>query len=250
MLVRLDTRQEHAQLAAAEAQRDLAKLNLDRATELVEQRRHRAGRLDRASAEAKQAEAQVGEIRATIERKTIRAPFAGGSGIRQVNLGQFLDDGDPIVSLQSLDPIYVDFSLPQQQAGRAAASAGGRRSRPTPRGRRAAPGKITAINPEVDVATRNVQVQATVAQPDGALRPGMFVETDVVPASAPTCVVAPGHRDHLRALRRLGLRRRGREGRRRASRPRPSRQQFVRLGPARGDFVAVLDGLKAGRARS
>ncbi len=115
VLVRLDARQERAQLAAAEAQRDLARLNLDRTRGLVEQKIVAEAEYDRASAELKQAEARVGEIQATIERKQIRAPFAGVLGIRQVNLGQYLTAGDPIVPLESLQPVYVDFSLPQQQ---------------------------------------------------------------------------------------------------------------------------------------
>ena len=117
--MRLDTRQERAQLAAAEAQRELARLNLERTRGLFDQGIVAKAELDRASAEDKQAEARVGEIRATIERKQIRAPFAGVLGIRQVNLGQYLHGGDPVVPLQALDPIYVNFSVPQQQVGRA-----------------------------------------------------------------------------------------------------------------------------------
>jgi membrane fusion protein, multidrug efflux system len=118
LLVRLDSRQEEAQLAAAEAQRNLTRLNLDRASGLVEDGVVSQADFDRTAAEFKTAEARVGEIRATIERKTIRAPFAGILGIRQVNRGQYLTGGDPVVPLQMLDPIYVNFSLPQQEVGR------------------------------------------------------------------------------------------------------------------------------------
>jgi membrane fusion protein (multidrug efflux system) len=113
-LVRLDTSQEQAQLAAAEAQRDLAHLNLERSRQLLAGQVIAQAEYDRLAAEAKQAEARVGEIRAVIARKTIRAPFTGALGIRQINLGQYLNAGDPIVPLQSMDPIHVNFSLPQQ----------------------------------------------------------------------------------------------------------------------------------------
>src|SRR6185295_10207972 len=116
VLVKLDTRQERAQLAAAEAQSELTRLNLERAQGLADQGIVAKADLDRAIAESRQAVARVGEIRATIERKQIRAPFTGLLGIRQVNLGQYLQGGDPVVPLQSLRPIYVNFSVPQQQA--------------------------------------------------------------------------------------------------------------------------------------
>src|SRR2546426_12323619 len=110
VLVQLDTRQEQAQLTAAEAQRDLARLNLDRMTDLHRQGITSQSDYDRTAAEHKQAEARVGELRATIDRKKIRAPFTGLLGIRQVNLGQYLKGGDPVVPLQSLQPIYVNFT--------------------------------------------------------------------------------------------------------------------------------------------
>src|SRR5204863_7484967 len=112
VLVELDTRQEVAQLQAAEAQRDLDKINLDRAQKLLERQVISQTELDQADATYKQAEAQVANVQATIDRKKIRAPFSGVAGIRQVNLGQYLAGGDPIVSLQSMDPVYVDFSVP------------------------------------------------------------------------------------------------------------------------------------------
>ena len=134
VLVELDTRQEQAQLTAAEAERDLARLNFDRLEGLVNQRAIARADYDRAAAEQKQTEAKVGEIRAMIARKTIRAPFSGILGIRQVNLGQYLSAGDPVVPLQSLDPIYVNFAVPQQDAGQLHV---GRRVRITSEDRRA-----------------------------------------------------------------------------------------------------------------
>ena len=118
VLAALDTRQERAQLAAIEAQRELARLNYERMKALLSDRVISQAEFDQAMAEDKQTTAQVGEIQATIARKTIRAPFSGVLGIRQVNLGQYLAAGDPLVPLQSLDPIYVNFGVPQQDIPR------------------------------------------------------------------------------------------------------------------------------------
>lgn len=243
VLVRLDARQERAQLAAAEAQRDLAKLSLERVRGLVAQGILAQAELDRAAAEHKQAEARVGEIAATIERKQVRAPFSGVLGIRQVDLGQYLAGGAPIVPLQSLDPLHVDFSVPQQQVGRLrpggaiAVSLEGASS-PTP-------GEINAVDAVVDEATRNVRVQATIGNPDGRLRPGMFVQVQarlgqqkpVVALPASAISYAP-YGDSVYVVADME----GQGG----SRYRGVRQQFVKLGPARGDQVAVLEGLDAG----
>src|SRR5688572_6518867 len=116
VLVQLDTRQEQAQLAAAEAQLELSRVTFERMKGLVEQDAVSRAEFDTAAAAHKQAEARIREIRATIERKTIRAPFSGILGIRQVNLGQYLTGGDAVVPLQSLNPIYVNFGMPQQDA--------------------------------------------------------------------------------------------------------------------------------------
>ncbi len=115
ILLRQDTSSEEAQLPGAVAQADLARTNLERAEQLFAKGIIARADLDNAVANAEQAQAQAENIRATIAKKTIRAPFSGQLGIRQVNLGQILREGDPIVTLQSLDPIYVDFTLPQQQ---------------------------------------------------------------------------------------------------------------------------------------
>src|SRR5262245_38086451 len=244
-LVRLDTRQERAQLTAAEAQRDLAKLNFDRAQGLRDEGIVAQADYDRASAESKQAEARVGEIKATIERKQIRAPFTGILGIRQVNLGQYLGGGDPVVPLQSLDPIYVNFSVPQQEV---AELKPGREVRVTAEGEKqiVATGKITAVNSIVDTATRNVEVQATFANPRGELRPGMFVKTEVVLGTATAVLALPAsaisyapYGDSVYVVGDLqdpkGASYKG------------VRQQFVKLGGGRGDQVAVLSGLEAGQ---
>ena len=244
VLVRLDTRQEHAQLAAAQAARDLADLNLKRARGLVAEGISAQADLDRIAAEQKQAEARAGEIRATIERKTIRAPFAGVLGIRQINLGQYLDGGAPVVPLQSIRPVYVNFSVPSEQLARLkvgsaihAAAEGGAGVQ--------ADGRVTAIDSVVNEATRNVQIQATFANADGKLHPGMFVKTNVgvgagepaitVPTSA---VLYAPYGDSIFVVEDVT----GPKGQRYLG----VRQQFVKLGASRGDQVAVLSGIKPG----
>ena len=242
VLVRLDTKQEEAQLAAGKAQWELGRLNLDRMRELSEQGVAPKADFDRLDAEFKQAEARVGEINATIARKTIRAPFSGMLGIRQVDLGQYLEGGGAIVSLQSMDPIYVNFSVPQQEMTRLRP---GNEIKVKIEGGSELTGKLTATNSIIDEATRNVQVQATFANREGKLRPGMFVDTKIdlgkdaaivsVPASAvnyapygdSVFVVADMKDPKGQAYKGV-------------------RQQFVKLGPGRGDQVAVASGVKAG----
>jgi membrane fusion protein (multidrug efflux system) len=244
VLVQLDTRQEKAQLAAAVAQLELSRLNLERARGLADEGIVSRADYDRASAEHKQAEARVGEIRAAIERKTIRAPFAGMLGIRQVNLGQYLAGGDPVVPLQSLDPIFVNFTVPQQEVGRLRV---GGDVQVTAESMKDAPftGRITAVNSIVDESTRNVQVQATFANPRGLLRPGMFVETKVLLGGSRDVVALPAsainyapYGDSVFIVEQV----QGPNG----QSYRGARQQVVKLGGAMGDQVAVLSGLDAG----
>jgi membrane fusion protein, multidrug efflux system len=244
VLVRLDTRQEQAQLASAEAQRSLTTVNFERMKGLREKGITSQAEYDKAAAEQKQAVAQTGETRASIGRKTIRAPFTGVLGIRQVNLGQYLKAGDPIVELQSLDPIYVNFAVPQQQLGdlRVGAEVG-----VTAQGieKSAAKGKITAINSIVDEATRNIQVQATLANPEGKLRPGMFVEAQVITGGGAPVVALPGsainYAPYGNSVFIVGEMK-GKDGKAYSG----VRQQFVKLGGSRGDQVAVITGVKAG----
>lgn len=245
VLVQLDTKQEQAQLAAAVAARDLAKLNLDRMQDLASQGITSRADFDRALAEFTQAEARAGEIRATIQRKTIRAPFAGILGIRQVNLGQYLNAGDAVVPLQSLDPIYVNFTLPQQEVARL------RTGSPVlvkAEGAGAAPftGTVTAVDSIVDQATRNVQVQATLPNPAGRLRPGMFVDTTITLGATSPVVSLPAsavnyapYGDSVFVVGDL-----------KNEKGEPYRgvtQQVVKLGSTRGDQVAVVSGLRAGQ---
>ena len=244
VLAELDTRQERAQLAAIEAQRELARLNYERMKGLLSERVISQAEFDQAMAQEKQTTAQVGEIQATIERKTIRAPFSGVLGIRQVNLGQYLGAGNPLVSLQSLDPIYVNFGVPQQDIPRLRVG-----HRVTVRagdsGSAEFSGRVTAFDSIVDEATRNVQVQATLSNPGGKLRPGMFVQTELSLGSSRTVIALPASAisyapfgDSVFIVTDL----KGENG----QSYRGVRQQFVKLGGARGDQIAVISGVTPG----
>ena len=244
VLVQLDTRQEQAQLAGAQSALELARLNHERMEGLVKQDAVSRAEYDAAQATYKQADARIGEIRATIERKTIRAPFSGVLGIRQVNLGQYLTGGDPVVPLQSLNPIYVNFAVPQQDAsemriGRTVHITVGEL------GSGEFTGRVSAVDSVVDQTTRNVQVQATLANPGGKLRPGMFVQAQVMLGAARKVIALPAsainyapYGDSVFVVSELknpqGQAYRG------------VRQQVVKLGGARGDQIAVLSGINVG----
>jgi membrane fusion protein (multidrug efflux system) len=244
-LVTLDARQERAQLASAEARRELARTNLDRSRRLLEMQLVAQADYDQVAAEFKQADANVSEIKASIERKTIRAPFAGVAGIRQVNLGQYLRSGDAVVPLQSMNPVYVDFAVPQQQVialrvGNIvwAVNDGSLPARSA--------GRIAAINPVVDDATRNVRVQATFQNPDGLLRPGMYVSVKVVLGRRDPVIALPAtainfapYGNSVFIVERL----KGPDGMSYLG----VRQQFVKLGSSQGDQVALLEGVQAGQ---
>ncbi|OAM87965.1 efflux RND transporter periplasmic adaptor subunit [Termitidicoccus mucosus] len=253
VLVQLDTATEEAQLRAAEAAVELAKINLDRSRELLAKSTISKAEFDTNDAQFKQASAQADNIRAVIAKKTIRAPFAGRLGIRLVNLGQILNPGDAIVPLQSLDPIFVDFSLPQQRLGQVAAAQPVRVVTDADAGA-VFEGKITAINPEVDAATRNVRVQATLRNPDEQLRPGMFVNVTVllphtskVVAVPATAVLYAPYGDSVFIIEDKKDEKTGEAVKGSDGKPvQILRKEVVRLGEQRGDFIAVTSGLKGG----
>jgi len=243
LLVKLDTKQEEAQLRAAQAHLDWAKVSLDRQRSLVTDGAVSRSDYDSAENEFQQATAAVDDARALIARKTITAPFDGLVGIRQIDLGQYLNVGAPIVSLQSIDPIYVEFALPQQDLDRIATGKKIRLKAAGVTGEQFE-GVITAINSLVDESTRNITVQGTVGNTDHKLRPGMFVNVDVllpeqevlsIPASSIS--YAP-YGDSVFVVK---------------DKPGPDgkpvkevQQQFVKLGPSRGDLVSVLSGVAEG----
>jgi membrane fusion protein (multidrug efflux system) len=245
LLVKQDTSSEEAQLRSAEAAAALAKLNMERLGKLLVERTIAQSQYDTAEASYKQAIAQADNIRASIAKKTIRAPFAGRLGIRLVNLGQVINEGEAIVSLQSLDPIYVNFSLPQQQLSSIQAGLVIRVTTDALPGR-VVEGKITAINPQVDTATRNIRVQATVTNSDEHLRPGMYVNVTVVLAGREKVLAIPAtavlyapYSDSVFIVEDPPEPNPGRP-------VKVVRQQFAQLGEKHGDFVAVRSGLKEG----
>ena len=245
VLVELDDAVEQAQLRSASANADLSRLNLERARNLRPRNLVSQSDFDSAEAQAKQADAQVDNIRAVIAKKTIRAPFAGRLGIRQINLGQFLDGGAAIVSLQALDPVYVDFSLPQQELARLRV---GMVVRVTSD---AAPGQtfigtLSVISPEIDALTRNVRLRATFDNRSGRLQPGMYVSVAAVLPTAQQVLMIPitavryaPYGDSVFVVEDRKDEKTGVVGK-------VAVQKFVRLGPSRGDFVVVESGLNAG----
>ncbi len=243
VLVELDAKQERAQLASAEAARDLAKADVARQKGMLAAGIIPQATYDTSAAQIKQADAGVAELRATIERKIIRAPFDGVLGIRQINLGQYLASGAPIVLLQSFRPAYVNFSVPQQQMSRLAV---GSSVEVTPdAGGAAEVGKITAFDAVIDEATRNGRVQASFPNIDGKLRPGMFVEARFARGAQTMSITVP-----ISAVSYAPFGdsifivddEKGPDGKT----YRGVRQQFVKLGDTRGDQVAVLTGPKPG----
>jgi membrane fusion protein (multidrug efflux system) len=244
VLVELDTRQERAQLASLEAQRDLARVSYDRAQQLVDEGVISRVEYDQATSQRKATEANVAEIRATIERKTIRAPFSGILGIRQVNLGQYLSAGQAIVPLQALNPIYVNFGVPQQVVSQ---SLVGRPLHVTKEDLPSAAfsGRITAVDSVVNEATRNIQIQATLPNPEGKLRPGMFVQVDLPLGASRNVIALPAsainyapYGDSVFVITDLkdpsGKTYRG------------VKQEFVKVEGSHGDQVAVISGVNPG----
>ncbi len=244
VLVKLDTSAEEAQLAAAVAEASLAKVSLGRAERLRRGEANAQADLDAAEARAKQAVATVANLRATIAKKTIRAPFDGRIAIRQVELGQVVSPGTPIASLQSVSPIHADFWLPQQALAELRAGQRARLRTDVFDGAKWE-GEITTVNPEVDAATRNVRVRATFENRDGRLRPGMFARVAVlspqkrsvltIPATA---VIFAPYGDSVFAIE---------EKKDDAGKTTTiARQKFIRTGERRGDVVTVAGGLTAG----
>jgi len=244
VLVRLDTKQEQAQLASAIAQRELARVDLNRQKGMLEKQIVPQATYDTAAATSKSADAAVEQIRATIDRKTIRAPFSGVLGIRQVNLGQYLAGGAPIVSLQSLRPVYVNFTVPQQEIGLVSVGSGVQVTSDALG--QPEVGRIAAFDSVIDEATRNARVQAIFDNRSGKLRPGMFVEAQIARGARTTVIALPVSAisyapfgDSVYIVEDVKDPKSGKSYR-------GVRQQFVKLGGSRGDQVAVTSGVKPG----
>jgi len=240
LLVKLDTSTEEAQLAAAEAQAALAKTNLGRASVLRKDGANAPADLDAAESADREAAANAAVLRATIAKKSIRAPFDGRIGIRQVELGQVLSTGTAIAVLQSVTPVYADFWLPQQAIADLTLGQVVRLHLNDIYPKAVWTGSITTISPDVDVSSRNVQIRATFANSDGRLQPGMFAGVEIVSDTARTALVIPEtaviyapYGDAVYAIEDK-------------DQTLTARQKFVRLGERRGDLVEVLSGLSAG----
>jgi membrane fusion protein (multidrug efflux system) len=222
-----------AELAEITYERDKAQFAIDAISKET---------VDTDEANVKNQRALVEQQKALIEKKTIRAPFAGKLGISQVYRGQYLNTGDPVVTLQALDPIFVDFYIPEQQLLNVALGQTVTMttdSFPT----RTFSGKITTINPIIDVSTRNVIIEATIDNPDKELLPGMFARVEVITGSPQEFLTLPqtaisynpygniiyqimkDGKDHNKLI---------------------AKQKFVILGNTRGDQIQVLEGIKAG----
>ena len=238
-LVELDTRVDRAELAQLEAALELAEQEQARLQRLVEQRSVSRAELDRAASEATQARAAVEVRQALIDQKTVVAPFDGRAGIRRVNPGQFIGGGEPVVTLQSLDPIFVDFSLPQRKLPLLADDAEVRVSIDAFPDREFN-GQVTAVEPRLDRSTRTIPVQATLANADELLRPGMFARVELDLGSPESQVVLPQtairHAPYGSSV--FVIESKGDDT--------IVVQRFVRTGIRRGDLIAITEGLEEG----
>ncbi|RKI49531.1 efflux RND transporter periplasmic adaptor subunit [Corallococcus sp. AB004] len=245
VLVQLDTSSEQAQLAGAEADAELSRLNRERAEKLNTQGANTQSDLDAVRARSLQSSATVAHLKSLIAKKTIRAPFDGRIGIRQVELGQLVSPGNPIASLQSSTPALVEFQLPQQALAQVKQGQKVRLRVDVFPGE-SWEGDLTTINPEVELSSRNVRMRATVPNADGRLLPGMFASVEVLSDASEQVVAIPAtavlfapYGDSVFTLS---------EGKDAAGKAALlARQQFVRLGERRGDYVAVTSGLKPGQ---
>lgn len=243
ILFELDTSVEVAQLASSEARARLAKLQLERASELSAKNSISKAELDAAMAQLDQVTADVAALRATIRRKQVRAPFDGRVGIRLVNVGQFVARGRALAPLQKLDPIFVNFNVPQRYLS--SLNVGQKVSLSVDAYVTPFPGAIAAINSEVDAITRNISGQALLANPEEKLRAGMFAQVAIeLPMGAPqvvlpsTAIAYAPYGNSVFIVEKmkdaagkdyLGV-----------------RQQIVKLGATRGDLIAITEGVKPG----
>lgn len=240
-LVELDTSLEVAQLAAAQASADLSNISLERARKLVKRKVNTQAELDAAEAESKRAEAQVSQIEAQIEKKTIRAPFSGRLGISNVDLGEIVSPGQALVSLQAIATLYVDFYLPQQDATKVAEGQAISLRFDADK-TRVWEGKVVAIEPSVDVATRNLQVRGEIANEDGALKPGMFVEVTVsLPEEDSVLIIPATSILYAPYGNSVFVVKKGENGALTVD------QALVEVLDRRGDFVAIKSSLQAGQ---
>lgn len=243
ILVELDTSVERAQLASLRAKRDLAEISVKRSTALATSGAVAQSQVDADSSSFKSLTADAGALSAQIARKVIRAPFTGKLGIRQVNLGQYLAPGTTVTTLEAEKSIFVDFALPQQDLPRLR-SGMVVRAKQSDSNEPFGEGVISAIDPAVDPMTRSIRVRASLPDIESKLRPGMFLRIEVVMpeksdvvAVPQTAIVHASYGDSVFVTDQKP----GPDGKQR----KVAQQQFVKVGTARGDFISVIDGLKA-----
>ena len=244
LLMEIDSAVERAQLQAAEAQLVLARLNAKRSADLLAKNTISQSEVDQSTAQLNQAEGNVLALKATIDKKTVRAPFDGRVGIRLVNLGQFVSRGQALFPLQKLDSLYVNFKIPQRLL--AELSIGQKVSVAVDAFKLTAfEGLVTAIDSEVDASTRNFSVQATMANPKEELRPGMFAQVEVQLPAGENQVILPStavayapYGNSVFIVEQM----KGPDGKDYLG----VRQQFVKLGTTKGDLIAIESGVKSG----
>jgi membrane fusion protein, multidrug efflux system len=244
-LLKLRTADDVARLQSLQAMAELSDLTYERDQKQFKMQAVSQATLDTDAANLKNAKAQVAQQQAIIDKKLLRAPFAGHLGIRAVDLGQYLGPGTVIVTLQALDPIFVDFFVPQQsvdqiELGQSIAV------RVDAFKDRAFTGEISAINPKVDTGSRNVQIRATLKNPDHKLLPGMYATVDITTGSPKNYVTLPQtaitynpYGDTVYIVDSKGTDAEGKP-------QLVARQTFIAVGPTRGDQVAVLKGVEEG----
>jgi len=252
VLVELDTNVERAQLASALARKELSAVTVGRSRTLRKSESISQATVDNDEAQLKTLAADVEALQAQISRKVVRAPFAGRLGIRAINVGQYLNAGTTITSLEAMDSVFVDFTMPQQQLAQLKVGMPIRIAVKDSK-EAAVDGSITAINPEVDATTRSIKARASVANPGEKFRPGMFVTVQVVLPEQARSVIVPAtavihapYGDSVFIIEDKPTT--DVSGASSAGPPtKVARQQFVRRGDSRGDFVAIADGVKNGQ---
>lgn len=244
LLIQLDTSVEEAELASARARAELGRINLRRAESLRAGRAAPEQSVNDATAAGKEANADVSRIQAVIAKKTVVAPFSGRTGIRMVNLGQYLAEGDSIVPLHSFDPIYVSFSVPQRFVSLLKIGENISIGIDTFPGENFN-GIISAIDPQIDSSTRNIKVQATIPNPNERLRAGMFAKVIIATGEPKQVMIIPGsavlhapYGDSVYVVDAIN----SPDGKQYTG----AKQQIVKLGESRGDLVEILSGLKEG----
>ena len=245
ILLKLRTADDVARLDSLKAMAELNEITLDRSQRLLKTQATSQAQLDSDAAKLKDTKAQVAQQQAVIDKKILRAPFAGHLGIRAVDLGQYLGAGTPIVTLQALDPIYVDFYVPQQSVDQVRLGQQVAVKVDAYKDQTFA-GEISAVNPKADVSNRNVQIRATLKNPDHKLLPGMYATIDVAVGPPATYVTLPQtaitYNPYGDTVYVVESKNNDAEGKPQLV----ARQTFVTIGPTRGDQVAILRGIDAG----